>query len=314
MNFQQLRSVREAIRRDFNLTDTADVLHASQSAVSRQIRELEDELGVEIFHRHGKRLTGLTTPGQEIAGIIERILKDRESLKKASEQYRGFDHGSLAVAATHAQVRYRLPDVILGFRDRFPQVSLSLQQCAPGQILELLRNGSVDIGFLPSGLTASSELIQFEAYRWSHRIIVPAGHPLLAVRNPGLVDIARYPVITFEEGMVGRARINEAFGRQGVEPNVIISAADSDVIKTYVELGLGVGIIAERAYNPAVDHKIAMLEQDALIPPITTNIAVRRESYLRDYAVAFIQSVVPGLTAKDIRDGTQRQDEALVPA
>ncbi|MCD9033295.1 LysR family transcriptional regulator [Luteimonas sp. Y-2-2-4F] len=314
MNFQQLRSVREAIRHDFNLTETAEVLHASQSAVSRQIRELEDELGIEIFHRYGKRLTGLTTPGREIAGIIERILKDRESLKKASEQYRGFDHGSLSVAATHAQIRYRLPDVVLGFRERFPQVSLSLQQCAPGQILELLRGGSVELGFLPSGLTGNAELVQFEAYRWSHRIVAPVGHPLLALEAPGLVDIARYPVITFEEGMVGRARINEAFRAQGVEPNVIISAVDSDVIKTYVELGLGVGIIAERAYNPAVDRKIAMLEGTDLIPPITTNIAVRRGAYLRDYAVAFIQSVVPGLGAQRIHDRIHGGPAELIAA
>jgi LysR family cys regulon transcriptional activator len=312
MNFQQLRAVSEAIRLGFNLTETAEVLHASQSAVSRQIRELEEELGVDIFLRHGKRLTGLTAPGQEIASIVARILQGRESLRHASEDFRNPAHGSLSIAATHAQVRYRLPSAVLAFRSAFPQVSLTLQQTAPPQIVELLRSGHADIGLIPEGLPYEPELVRFPAYSWSHVFVVPRGHPLLEVAYPGLADIARYPLITFEEGMVGRMRINQAFAMQGLKPDIIISAADSDVIKTYVELGLGVGIIAERSYDPALDPQLVALETSTLIAPITTSVAVRRGSYLRGYTLAFIHGMVPGLTPEHIRSQVEDIEPAQV--
>lgn len=302
MNFQQLRAVHEAIRRGFNLTETADVLHASQSAISRQIRELEDELGVDVFQRHGKRLIGLTEPGREIAQIIERILKDRDSLKKASDEYRKLAHGTLSVAATHAQVRYRLTDAVMAFRDAYPQVHLSLQQTHPIHIAELLKSGAVDLGLLPDGLPRAPELVAFKAYSWGHRFVVPKGHPLLDIPMPGLDEIARYPIITFEQGMVGRQRVDHAFRSRGLEPDIVISAADSDVIKTYVSLGLGVGIIAERSFDPETDHKLVCLNTSRLIAPITTSVVLRRGTYLRSYMVAFIQSLVPGLSAEQIRE------------
>ncbi|WDS36534.1 LysR substrate-binding domain-containing protein [Pseudoxanthomonas sp.] len=312
MNFQQLKAVSEAIGHRFNLTETADVLHTSQSAVSRQIRELEEELGVEIFLRHGKRLTGLTAPGQEIARIVERMLQDRESLRHASEDFRRPARGTLSIAATHAQVRYRLPDAVLRFRDAFPQVSLTLQQTAPPQIVELLRGGQVDIGLVPEGLPYVPELVRFPAYSWSHVFVVPRGHPLLDMPYPALADIARFPLITFEEGMVGRMRINQAFAMQGLKPDIIISAADSDVIKTYVELGLGVGIIAERSYDATLDPQLVALETSTLIAPITTSVAVRRGTYLRGYTLAFIQGMVPGLTLEQIRAQVEDLETAQV--
>ncbi len=314
MNFQQLRSVHEAIRRGFNLTETAEVLHASQSAISRQIRELEDELGVDIFQRHGKRLTGLTPPGRQIALIVERILKDRESLKKASDEYRRLADGSLSIAATHAQVRYRLPDAVMAFREAYPQVRLTLQQTTPAHIAELLKSGDADLGLLPDGLPRAPELLAFKAYSWSHRFVVPKGHPLLNIPLPGLYEIARYPIITFEEGMVGRQRVEQAFRGRGLEPDIIISAADSDVIKTYVALGLGVGIIAERSYDPEADHKLVCLNTGPLIAPITTSVVVRRGSYLRGYALAFIQSLVPGLSAENIREQLEATTDAPIAA
>ena len=302
MNFQQLRSVHEAIRRGFNLTETAEILHASQSAISRQIRELEDELGVDIFQRRGKRLVGLTEPGIEVAQIIERILEDRGSLKKAADEYRRLADGTLSVAATHAQVRYRIPDAVLAFRQAWPQVRLALHQTNPAHIAELLKSGDVDLGLLPEGLARAPELVAFRAYSWSHRFVVPKGHPLLDTALPGLEEIARYPIITFEAGMVGRQRVEQAFHNRGLEPDIIISAADSDVIKTYVALGLGVGIIAERSYDPDADHKLVCLDTGPLITPITTSVVVRRGTYLRGYTLAFIQSLVPGLSAESIRE------------
>ncbi|MFT4246609.1 MAG: LysR substrate-binding domain-containing protein [Pseudomonas sp.] len=314
MNFQQLRAIHEAIRHGFNLTETAEVLHASQSAVSRQIRELEDELGIDVFQRHGKRLIGLTQPGQEIAQIVERILKDRDSLKKAADEYLRIDGGSLAVAATHAQVRYRLPELVMAFRNDYPQVRLTLHQTAPTQIIELIKSGQVDLGLLPDGLPRPPDLVTFKAYSWSHRFVVPQGHPLLDIRFPSLEEIAAYPIITFEEGMVGREKINQAFRNRGLEPDIIISAVDSDVIKTYVALGLGVGIIAEKSFDPVADHKLACLDTGALIAPITTSVAVRRGSYLRSYAIAFIRALIPGLDSAEIRERVESQADFGVAA
>lgn len=302
MNFQQLRAVQEAIRRKFNLTEAAEALHASQSAISRQIRELEDELAVDIFERHGKRLVALTGPGQEIAQIIERMLKDRDSLRRASEDYRRLDDGRLSVAAPHAQVRYRLPETVMRFRQAYPGVRLILHPTPPAQIADMVRSGSIDLGFIPHGLACPPELVLFKAYSWSHCFVVPNGHPLLAVERPTLKDIASYPVITFEEGMIGRQHIDQAFERAGLKPDIVIAAVDSDVIKTYVELGLGVGIIAERAYDPGVDQKLACLKTRAFIPPVTTNLAVRRGTYLSGYMLAFIQALIPTLPQDFIRE------------
>lgn len=301
MNFQQLRSVREAINKGFNLTEAADVLCTSQSGVSRQIRELEEELGVEIFVRHGKRLVGLTPPGHDIARIIDRLLVERGNLKAAVDEYLNVEAGSLVVGATHAQARYRLPRIIAAFRNSFPEVTLALHQAAPAQIVQLLQQGKVDIGFATESLAGQSDFVLFRAYTWSHRVIVPAGHPLIEVAEPTLKDIARYPIITYEDGMTGRSRINQAFSDAGVTPHVVLTAIDSDVIKTYVELGLGVGIMAEMAYNAERDKGLVCLPQGGLIPPNTAHIAVRRGSFLRGYAIAFIQQVIPSLSAEEIK-------------
>jgi LysR family cys regulon transcriptional activator len=305
MNLQQLRSVREAIRKGFNLTEAADVLCTSQSGVSRQVRELEEELGVEIFERHGKRLIGLTPPGRDIARIIDRLLIERDNLKGAADEYLGFANGKLTVATTHAQSRYRLPRVVTAFRTAFPNVQLALHQTSPAQIVELVRNGQADLGLASESLCTQSDFVLFEAYSWWHRVVVPAGHPLTSMPRPGLADVAKYPVITYEEGMSGRGRINQAFHEQGVSPNIVLTAIDSDVIKTYVELGLGVGIIAEMAYNPERDKGIVCLEQGNLIPENVVSVAIRRGSFLRSYAIGFIRMLVPDLSSESIRNAVE---------
>lgn len=231
MNFQQLRSVREAIRKGFNLTEAADVLCTSQSGVSRQLRELEEELGVTIFERYGKRLTGLTAPGRDIARIIDRILVEKDNLKDAADEYLGFASGRLTVASTHAQSRYRLPGAVAAFRAAYPNVKLALHQTSPAQIVEMVRDGRADLGFATESLSKQSDFALFRAYTWWHRVVVPVGHPLAEIDNPTLVDIAKYPIITYEEGMTGRGRINQAFFDQGVTPNIVLTAIDSDVIK-----------------------------------------------------------------------------------
>lgn len=311
MNFQQLRSVREAIRKGFNLTEAAEVLCTSQSGVSRQLRELEEELGVSIFERHGKRLTGLTAPGRDIARIIERILVEKDNLKDAADEYLGFASGRLTVASTHAQSRYRLPKAVAAFREAFPNVKLALHQTSPAQIVEMVRDGRADLGFATESLSKQSDFALFQAYTWWHRVVVPVGHPLTEINNPSLVDIAKYPIITYEEGMTGRGRINQAFYDQGVTPNIVLTAIDSDVIKTYVELGMGIGIVAEMAYNPERDNGIICLVQDNLIPPNIASIAVRRGTFLRGYAIAFIQTLIPELSADAIRTAVEGSSDVV---
>lgn len=306
MNFQQLRTVREAIRKGFNLTDAADVLCTSQSGVSRQIRELEEELGVQIFERYGKRLTGLTRPGRDIAPIIERLLVEQENIKEAANDHFGLITGRLDVAATHAIARYLLPPIVAAFNTRYPQVTLALHQASPLQVAQMVRDGVVDIGFVNEHTYADSpsDLVLFRAFGWSHCLILPAGHPLLSDPHLTLEKIAAYPIVTYDESMTGRDQINQAFYAQGLTPNVVLSAVDSDIIKAYVEAGVGIGIIAEIAYDPSRDRglvSITHVERSPLTEPNTAFLAVRRGVFMRGYAISLINGILSGSSAEEIR-------------
>ena len=303
MNFQQLRSVREAVRCGFNLTEVAALLYTSQPGVSRQIRELEEELGVEIFVRAGKRLTGLTPPGQAVLPIVERLLQDADNLKRAGQDYSSSHEGRLSIAATHSQARYALPHVVRDFRAMFPQVSLHLHQGSPKQVAEMLLSGEADIGVATEALSHYDALVTLPCYRWTHSIVVPPGHPLLALQEPvTLQQLQEFPIITYELGYTGRSHIDEAFAREGLKPEVVLSAMDADVIKTYVELGLGVGILASMAFNPARDPGLRKLDSDHLFAENVTRIAVRRGHYLRGFAYRFIALCAPELTETVVAD------------
>ncbi|QEI05473.1 CysB family HTH-type transcriptional regulator [Pigmentiphaga aceris] len=317
MNFQQLRSVREALRRDFNLTEVAHALDASQPGVSRQIRELEDELGVAIFERAGKRLTGLTEPGREIVKVVERLLIEQENLKRAALEFTSHDVGRLTVATTHSQARYALLPVIQAFRQRFPGVHLSLQQGAPEYIASRVATGQADVGIASEGLSHDERLCTFPGYRWNHVIVVPHGHPLLGVDHPTLHELGRYPLITYDLGLTGRSSIDEAFARAGLAPDIVLTAMDADVIKTYVAAGLGVGIIASVAYKTEEDRQLQSISSTHLFKANMTRVAVRRGAYLRDFTVAFIEMFAPHLnrrivTESDITPGAL-PSEPLVP-
>lgn len=297
MNFQQLRSVREAARCGFNLTEVAAMLYTSQPGVSRQIRELEEELGVEIFARAGKRLTGLTPPGETLLPIVERLLLEADNLKRAGHDYRASQEGRLSVAATHSQARYALPQVVRDFRALFPQVTLHLHQGSPRQVAEMLLNGEADIGVATEALAGYDGLVTLPCYRWSHSIVVPPGHALLKGEAPvTLQQLAHYPIITYEQGYTGRAHIDEAFAREGLAPDVVLTAMDADVIKTYVELGMGVGIVASIAVDPDRDLHLRSLDARHLFEVNLTRLAIRRGSWLRGYTYQFIESFVPTLT------------------
>ncbi|KFC65672.1 MULTISPECIES: CysB family HTH-type transcriptional regulator [unclassified Massilia] len=308
MNFQQLRSVREAARRDFNLTEVANALFTSQPGVSRQIRELEEELGVVIFERNGKRLTGLTPPGKGILKIVERLLVEAENLQQASAEFAAQDSGTLTVAVTHTQARYALPQVVQSFRNAFPGVRIALQQSAPEHIAEWVLSGKADIGIATEGLSAFPDLVSFPCYRWSHLIVAPEGHPIFSSSQPlRLEDLAEYPLITYDVGFTGRSHIDAAFVEAGLAPDIVLTAMDSDVIKQYVSLGMGVGIVASMAFDHGRDKGMRAIEASHLFAPNVTRLAVRKGSYLRAYAYHFIERFAQGYTRSDIEKALQAE-------
>ena len=285
MNFQQLRSVRVTVQSGFNLTEVATILCTSQPGVSRQIRELEEELGVDIFVRAGKRLTGLTPPGAALLPIVERMLLDAENLKRAGDDFASRTDGRLTVAATHSQARYALPHVVRDFRTLFPRVSLHLHQGSPKQVAEMLLSGEADIGVATEALALYPQLVTLPCYRWTHSIVVPPEHPLLTHgKAVTLHQLAEYPIITYNLGYTGRSHIDDAFARAGLQPNIVLTAMDADVIKTYVELGMGVGIIASIALDAERDRHLSMLDARHLFEINLTRLAIRRGTWLRGYA------------------------------
>jgi LysR family transcriptional regulator, cys regulon transcriptional activator len=294
MNFQQLRSVREAVRRGFNLTEVAAVLHTSQPGISRQIRELEDELGVQIFVRAGKRLTGLTAAGERVLPWVERLLLDAQNLQRAGDDFRLGESGLLSIAATHSQARYALPSAVHDFRARHPHVQLQLHQGSPAQIAQMLRVGTADIGIASHALSDDPALVALPCYRWSHSVIVPPGHALL--NAPLTIErLADHPVITYDTGLTGRGSIDDAFARAGLAPRVVLSAMDADVIKTYVELGMGVGIIAAIAFDEERDTRLRAIDARNLFPINTTSVGLRRGGLMRAFAYEFIHLFAPHL-------------------
>lgn len=305
MNFQQLRIIHETVRQNYNLTEAANALFTSQSGVSKHIKDLEDELGVELFIRKGKRLLGLTDPGKELVKIVERILLDAKNVKRLAEQFSNRKQGRLTIATTHTQAQYALPPVVTQFKKAFPQVHLVLHQASPSEIVSMLLDGHADIGIATEALESVSELASFPYYSWHHAVIVPHGHPLESVHVLTLEAIAEFPVITYHEGFTGRTGIDQTFAKAGLVLDIAMSALDADVIKTYVELGLGVGIVASMAFNPARDTKLNLLDSAHLFEKNTTNISVRRGHYLRGYAYRFIELCLPSLTEAAIRTGVK---------
>jgi LysR family cys regulon transcriptional activator len=307
MNFQQLRIIRETVRQNFNLTEVANALYTSQSGVSKHIKDLEDELGIELFVRKGKRFLGLTEPGRELVEIANRILLDAGNIKQLAENFNTRDEGRLTVVTTHTQARYALPSVVAKFKQAFPKVHLVLHQGSPGEIVKMLLEGHADIGLATEALEGTENLVSFPYYQWHHAVIVPAGHPLESVQPLTLEAIADYPIITYHEGVTGRTRVDQTFERVGLSPEVVMSALDSDVIKTYVELGMGVGIIASMAFEPARDSKLRVLDCAHLFEPNTTRIAFRRGHYLRGYAYRFMEYCSPELTESVVSSANTAQ-------
>lgn len=300
MNFQQLRSVREAVRQGFNLSDVAKVLFTSPPGVSRQILELEDELRVTIFQRHGKRLVGLTEPGKIMLGMIERLLMESDNLRSVGLNYAEQNKGTLVIATTHTQARYKLSGVVSQFREAFPDVRIALQQSAPDQIVESVALGRAHIGIATEMLNQHDHLVSFPCYRWNHILVAPKKHPILREKHITIDHLANYPLITYDQRFTGRGHIDRAFSAAGIQPDIVLTAMDADVIKDYVSLNFGVGIIASMAFQPRRDKLLSAIDASHLFEANTTWIAVKKGSYLRDYTYAFMTHFAPHLTREEI--------------
>jgi LysR family transcriptional regulator, cys regulon transcriptional activator len=296
MKLQQLRYLCEVANQGLNLSKAAETLHTSQPGISKQIRLLEDELGVDIFVRNGKRVVETTPPGRVIIEIAERILLDAKNLKQVGQEFANEATGSLTIATTHTQARYALPTAIKNFTARYPQVKLILRQGSPTQISEFVTSGSADIAIATEAIELFADLVMLPCYKWNRCIVVPPRHPLLKLEKLTLEALAQYPIITYDFAFTGRSKINQAFDAKKLTPNVVLTAIDADVIKTYVELGLGIGILAQMAFDPKRDQHLRSIDASHLFEPSTTRIGIGRNSYLRGYVYDFIEIFAPHLT------------------
>ncbi|WP_280150386.1 CysB family HTH-type transcriptional regulator [Piscinibacter sp. XHJ-5] len=290
MNLHQFRFVQEAVRQNLNLTETAKALYTSQPGISKAILELEGELGVDIFARHGKRLRRITEPGQEVLRSIEIILREVNNLKRIGDEFSKQDAGTLSIATTHTQARYFLPEPVAQLRKRFPKVSISLHQGAPKQVAQMVVDEVADIGIATEALDEATELVTLPCYEWQHAVVMPAGHPLAQLERITLEDLAIQPLVSYHPSYSGRTRVDRAFAARRLKPNIVLEAIDADVIKTYVRLGLGVGILAELAVrdDPPGGELVAR-PVGHLFGQNVTRVAFKRGAYLRNFVYAFAE-------------------------
>ncbi|UTF60710.1 HTH-type transcriptional regulator CysB [Gilvimarinus sp. DA14] len=300
MKLQQLRYIWEVAHHDLNVSATAQSLYTSQPGISKQIRLLEDELGVEIFSRSGKHLTRITPAGEAILKTAGEILRKVESIKQVAQEFSNERKGSLSIATTHTQARYALPKVIEGFIEQYPEVSLHMHQGTPMQISEMAADGTVDFAIATEALELFSDLVMMPCYRWNRCIVVPKSHPLANLPELTLEEVAKHPIVTYVFGFTGRSKLDEAFISKGLAPKVVFTAADADVIKTYVRLGLGIGIIAHMAFDEELDDDLVALDASHLFDTSITKIGFRRGTFLRGFMYDFIQQFAPHLTREVI--------------
>ena len=300
MNLQQLRYIREVVRCGLNISAAAEVLHTAQPGISNQIRHLEEELNVQIFERNGKRLVGITQPGRSVLAMAERVLRELENIKQVGFEFTHDAGGSFSIATTHTQACYALPPVIRTFTKRYPKVRLHIHQGSPTQIAQLAASGVADIAIATEGIDLYEDLAMMPCYQWNRCVIAPKDHPILSVDPLTLEHIASYPIVTYDFAFAGRSIINKAFADAGLRPNMVLTALDSDVIKTYVELGLGIGLMAKMAFKPERDVNLGMVDAGHLFEPSTTRIGVRRGTHLRGYMYAFIELFAPHLDRRAV--------------
>lgn len=315
MKLQQLRYIWEVAHHDLNVSATAQSLFTSQPGISKQIRLLEDELNVEIFARSGKHLTHVTQVGEEIVAVAGDILRQVNSIKQVAQEYSNEKEGSLSIATTHTQARYALPAIIKDFRNTYPDVALHMNQGSPEQIAELAASGETDFAIATEGLELFQDLVMMPCYKWNRAVVVPRGHPLAEIETLTLEALAEYPIVTYVFGFTGRSKLDDAFRSAGLSANVVFTATDTDVIKTYVRLGVGVGIIAQMALDPDMDGDLVALDAAHLFESSITHIGFRRGTFLRKYMLDFIEAFAPHLNSEMVNlavsAGTRSERNAL---
>jgi LysR family cys regulon transcriptional activator len=312
MNLQQLKILREASRNQFNLTDVALALGGSQSGVSKAIKELEDELGVTLFVRRGKKVEGFTEPGKRILHYALAALEAVDNIQRASQSFDQADEGRLVLATTHTQARYSLPEIVRAFREKFPKVRLALRQASPSEIAQLLESGEADIAVATESLKSNPQFVCFPFFNWYHGVVVPEGHALAQRVAQGealsLQALAEFPIITYHEGFTGRPMIDACFRREALSPEIVMEALDADVIKAYVSLGMGVGLIASVAFDDQADAGLVMLDASEIFSMNTTVLALRKSRLLPGYAKAFVRLCVRGLDETQLHDAIHKED------
>ncbi|GAB3483957.1 CysB family HTH-type transcriptional regulator [Polaromonas eurypsychrophila] len=314
MNLHQFRFVQEAVRRNLNLTETARSLHTSQPGVSKAIIELEEELGVEIFARHGKRLKRVTEPGEHVIKSIEVILREVGNLRRIGEQFSAQDNGTLSIATTHTQARYVLPVPVAKLREAFPKVNVSLHQGSPDQVARMLIDEVAEVGIATESLAQYQELVTLPCYEWQHMLVMPLDHPLARQEHITLEDLAEQPLITYHPSFTGRTKVDQAFAAKRLQPRIALEAIDSDVIKTYVRLGLGIGIVAEMALkDDGTNSDLLARPAGALFGVNVARVAFKRSAYLRNFVYKFVELLSDKLDRTEITRAMSRRHNDIDP-
>ncbi|PKO46368.1 MAG: HTH-type transcriptional regulator CysB [Betaproteobacteria bacterium HGW-Betaproteobacteria-22] len=308
MKLHQLRYLHEIVRHGLNITAAAEALYTSQPGVSKQIQLIEEELGLQIFSRNGKRLTGLTEPGRQILALAEKVMLNIENIKRVGDEYSDVDVGTFTIATTHTQARYKLPAAVTAFINKYPLVKLNIHQGNPSQVAEQVSRGDADIGLATESIRDYDNVLCLPCYHWNRCVVVPQGHPLLKEQNLTLELLATYPLITYDFGFTGGTLVSNTFSDAGLTPNIVLTAIDADVIKTYVTLGLGVGLVANMAYDPDRDLNLVKVDVSHLFADSTTYLGVRKDAFLRSYMYGFIELIAPHLTRKVVNEALKISD------
>ena len=301
MKLQQLRCIFQIVQSNFNISKASETLNTSQPGVSKQIKLLEREIGIKIFRRNGKRLTGLTEPGETVLASIEAILQETKNIKVVSEEYAEKDEGTFTIATTHTQARYKLPKVVEEFVKKYPKINLNIHQGNPSQVTDQIIKGEADVGIATESISLNENIFTIPCYHWNRCVVMPKDHPLTRIKHISLETLASFPMITYDYAFTGSTIVSEVFKNANIEPKVMLTAIDADVIKTYVSLNMGIGLIAEMAYDPANDQSLVSRDVSHLFPLSTTYIGIRRDNFLRKFTSDFIQLFIPQISEKELK-------------
>ena len=307
MKLQQLRCIFEVVQNDFNISKAANSLHTSQPGVSKQIQLLEDEVGVQIFQRNGKRLTGLTEPGQQVFDSISEIIREEKNIKRVSEEYEKKDTGNFTIATTHTQARYKLPNVVEEFVKKYPKINLNIHQGNPSQVTEQIVNGDADVGIATESIGLHDKIFCIPCYSWNRIIVMPKSHPLNEEKIITLEHLATYPLITYDYAFTGSTIVSKVFKESNLKPNIMLTAIDADVIKTYVNLNLGIGLIAEMAFDSSKDIDLISRDVSHLFPLSTTYLGIRKDTFIRASTFDFIKMFTPQMSEHELRQSLQNR-------